>query len=80
MLTVPNDAFFNAAEVLNPGPADTKLIRIRNYATNTDGLPIPAGTPLDYSMDIKFQIHAGSAGWVTMIVDPDTGNGTGYEP
>jgi hypothetical protein len=80
VLTVPNDAFFNAAEVLNPGPADTKLIRIRNYATNTDGLPIPAGTPLDYSMDIKFQIHAGSAGWVTMIVDPDTGNGTGYEP
>jgi hypothetical protein len=31
-------------------------------------------------MDIKFRIDAGAAGMITMIIDPDTGNGAGNEP
>ena len=78
-VTLPNGAFFNAEEA-DPGIADAKLIRMRNYATDGAGQPLQAGTTLEYAMDIKFQVNAGGAGWVTMIIDPDTGNGSGYEP
>jgi hypothetical protein len=78
-VTAPNGAFFNAKEVA-PGPADAKLIRMRNYAVDAGGNSLPTGMTLEYSMDIKFQVNAGGAGWVTMIIDPDTGNGSGYEP
>jgi hypothetical protein len=76
----PNDTFYNARPVpknqLRTLENKGTLIRVENYAT---GVASTMPEPLIYSMDIKFQIKAGG-GWVTMVVDPDTGNGSGNEP
>lgn len=78
----PNDTFYNARPVPTdelPAGLRTKasLIRVENYATDVD--TTTPTTPLVYAMDINFQIKAGNER-VTMVVDPDTGNGTGNEP
>jgi hypothetical protein len=76
----PNDTFYNARAVPNSDLKTLRdkgtLIRVENYATDVSGMLTDT---LLYSMDIKFQINAGSQK-VTMIIDPDTGNGTGNEP
>lgn len=77
-----NYSYFHAREVprgeMNGLPG--KMIRVRNYATLEDGTEIPPTENRYYSMDIKFRISGGSAGMITMIIDPDTGNGQGNEP
>lgn len=76
----PNDTFYNARVVPNDELRTLTnkgtLIRVENYATDVSTTMTET---LLYSMDIKFQIDAGD-GMVTMIIDPDTGNGTGNEP
>ncbi|HEY5721911.1 MAG TPA: hypothetical protein VIT45_06280 [Allosphingosinicella sp.] len=78
----PNYSYFNAREVPQtesglPG----KLIRVKNYMTKEDGTLISSVNENRwYSMNIKFRVRAGSAGLITMLIDPDTGNGQGHEP
>jgi len=81
----PNYAFFHAREVQLPtGPGDLgergNLIRIENYFTKEDGSLLKPVDRRNYSMDIRFQVNAGAAGPITILIDPDTGNGIGYEP
>jgi hypothetical protein len=79
-----NFSYFHARAV---DPADMseslaqegRMMRVENYATKEDGTLI-GNDNRNYSMDIKFRIDAGAAGMVTMIIDPDTGNGAGNEP
>ena len=79
-----NNCFFHAREVPDaqmPGLAGKgKMIRVENHATNYLGQLQDPGDYTQYSLDIYFQIDGGSAGTITMVVDPDTGNGVGYEP
>jgi len=80
-----NTCFFHARTVSAkdmPGlAASGTLIRLENYATDQNGELLKEGDEdRSYSLDIMFQVNSGSAGWITMVVDPDTGNGTGYQP
>ena len=79
-----NTCFFHArtvpaADMQGLDPVG-KLIRLENYATDQNGELLLEGDDRNYSLDILFQVDAGSAGWITMVVDPDTGNGMGYQP
>lgn len=83
-----NFAFFNARclEGSNLGQLGRygKLIRVENYVTQADASVITT-PPVRYSMNIHYKIPAlpevglGQR-YVPMIIDPDTGNGTGNEP
>jgi hypothetical protein len=79
-----NFAYFNARAVHSAEMSlllaqEGRMMRVENYATKEDGTLI--GNDIrNYSMDIKFRIDAGDAGTITMIIDPDTGNGAGNEP
>lgn len=79
-----NYAFFHARVVddddIGELAADGTMIRLENYATKENGSLLQAAEKRDYSIDIKFQIDGGDAGLITMVVDPDTGNGAGNEP
>lgn len=78
-----NYSFFNAASV----PADKiskiapnlfgALIRVRNYVTNEHG-PI-VNTSRKYALNIHYNVP-GPTDRIPMVIDPDTGNGTGNEP
>lgn len=62
-----------------------RLIRLRNYVTNKDGKMIGSindPKTYDYSMNILFRVKNKTPGAheLALIFDPDTGNGTGYEP
>lgn len=79
-----NFSYFNAravdpAEMSASLANEGRMMRVENYATKEDGTPI-GNENRSYSMDIKFRIDAGAAGKITMIIDPDTGNGAGNEP
>jgi len=81
----PNYAFFHAREVQLPTAAGDlgeygNLLRIENYYSKEDGSLLQAADRRNYSMDIRFQVNAGPAGPITILIDPDTGNGLGYEP
>jgi hypothetical protein len=79
-----NYSFFNARAVdtfamSRKLDAKGKMIRVENYACNEDGADINVPNQR-YSMNIYFAVDAGPTGPVTLVVDPDTGNGTGNEP
>ncbi|HEX8064345.1 MAG TPA: hypothetical protein VF535_14165 [Allosphingosinicella sp.] len=79
-----NFSYFNAravdpAEMSASLAQEGRMMRVENYATKEDGTPI-GNDNRNYSIDIKFRIDAGPAGMITMIIDPDTGNGAGNEP
>jgi hypothetical protein len=77
----PNYSYFHAREVEAKymGKLKGKMIRVENYVTKEDGELVGAHVR-DYAMNIKFRVNAGTAGQVTMWIDPDTGNGAGNEP
>jgi hypothetical protein len=54
-----------------------RMFRMRNYVQGQGGTPI---TKERYSMNIHFDLPCGTNKWVPMVIDPDTGNGTGHEP
>ncbi len=75
-----NDTFYNARAVPSADMRTLQnagtLLRVENYAT---GAKTVGDWKHSYSMDIRFQLTAG-IGQATMLIDPDTGNGSGYEP
>ena len=81
-----NFSFFNAAAVdLQPYLADLggripgALMRVRNYMTNENGAAIVIADQ-GYAMNIHFSVPGPGGIPIPMIIDPDTGNGTGNEP
>lgn len=82
-----NYAFFNARYIegssLGSLGSHGKLIRVENHATKSNAERIT--DPVNYSMNIHFKMKvtrepgAGQR-YAAMILDPDTGNGTGNEP
>lgn len=85
----PNYAFF-AARLVDPGETGDlyhfgRIIRVRNYVTDERGLTIGAhNVPTKsqkYSMNIHFTVpNTSGTDRVAFAFDPDTGNGSGYEP
>lgn len=87
-LMAKNYSFFNARSIegdsLGSLKNSGKLIRVENHLTNPDSTPITTH-PLSYSMNIHFKMRiapelGADERFVPMIIDPDTGNGTGNEP
>lgn len=76
-----NYSFFNAHEASAGATLDAagKLIRMRNYVKNVRASDITVANQ-GYAMNVHFTVAAGAAGRIAMIIDPDTGNGTGNEP
>lgn len=85
---IPNDenlSFINAEivpeEEMEELHAKGRMFRMRNYMRDENGdIDWTKGHSRDYSMNIHFKIKAGTNAWVPMVIDPDTGNGTGHEP
>lgn len=81
----PNHSFIHARPVLQQemGPAlfaRGRMFRMRNYVQFKGGGAILAHQEQKYSMNIHFKIRAETNAWVPMVIDPETGNGTGHEP
>lgn len=79
-----NYSLFNARSVSATGSLGNhgKLIRVENHVRDPNGGA--SGAPTNYSMNIHFKMKVKPEGaeqnYVPMIIDPDTGNGTGNEP
>lgn len=81
--TDPNNAFFNASLVTDPnllGALNGKgsVLRLDNYFTVKSGanyVPIGSTTQI-YKMNFVYIARSD----IVMLVDPDTGNGQGYDP
>ena len=56
------------------------LLRVENHQLKEDGKRLGLGESRAYGLDILFGVDGGDAGQITLIIDPDTGNGSGYEP
>lgn len=80
----PNDSFFakGLAESVYGGP----LILVRNYFCTYDDSSKkftsrkPTTKPANYAMNIHFSIPGDGAEMIPMVIDPNTGNGGGFEP
>ena len=60
-----------------------RMLRVRNYYTTDDGNPInDKADEILYAMNIHFEMRLNKTEnlFVPMIIDPDTGNGSGNEP
>jgi hypothetical protein len=79
-----NFSLFRARSVPGLGPLGNhgKLIRIENHVRDATGAA--SGNETKYSMNIHFKMRVKPEGaeknYVPMVLDPDTGNGTGNEP
>jgi hypothetical protein len=79
--TTKNKSFY--ADEYGPTPAglDGPIIVVRNRFLDADGNAITTGGQgLPYSMNIFFKAKNKQGLEVTMILDPDTGNGVGFDP
>ena len=82
--TKPNDSFFAArvTQPLLPGP----LVRIRNYFCDYDDPThkftprAPGSTERLYSLNLHVKVPGSGGKTIPLIIDPDTGNGSGWEP
>ena len=87
--TDPNKSFY-AKDVSASVQANLKgsMILVRNYLRDNDGKPLwnadgkPAklNSEFKYSMNIFFELIRKNSKNLIVILDPDTGNGTGYDP
>ena len=77
--TQPNYSYANAQAVAAIGTLTGKLIRVENHLTDPYGCLLDTDTA-NYSMNIHFVMKLTGGGTVPMVLDPDTGNGSGYEP
>jgi hypothetical protein len=75
----PNYSYANAQVVTAIGNLKGKLIRVENHVTDPFGCLLES-TCAHYSMNIHFMMPLRDGGLVPMVIDPDTGNGVGYEP
>lgn len=79
--TAVNRSFYAEAFEPQKYKPDGPIIVVRNYFRDENGDPITKpGLDLKYSMNIYFQLKNISGKVMTLILDPDTGNGTGYDP
>ncbi|MCW3845693.1 hypothetical protein OF829_00465 [Sphingomonas sp. LB-2] len=80
--TDSNESFFGAEHVtdaeLKGLLGKGKMMRLENYVAKANGSKIKT-PPEKYSLNIGFTIPSG-LGPMMVVVDPDTGNGMGYEP
>ena len=79
--TDTNKSFY--AMDFGPTPAELKgpIIVVRNYFRNASGNPVTAADgELKYSMNIFFKAKNKQKVDMTIILDPDTGNGVGFDP
>ena len=56
-----------------------RLIRVQNYAKLVNGDSTDTADQY-YALNIHLKVPGGPAGLIPIIIDPDTGNGTGNEP
>jgi hypothetical protein len=81
-----NYSFYGGALVNENDPAlqglkgKGRILRVRNYVMDQAGKTIT--TPVSYSLNIQLSVKNDSTGGgrLPIIFDPDTGNGSGYEP
>lgn len=57
-----------------------QMIRLRNYCLDAGGNSQIGKPELKHSLNIHFGAPLKSRGFVPMVIDPDTGNGSGNEP
>lgn len=79
----PNHSFYNAEIAQLPAGMAGKMIRVRNYMTAAGGKPIGVGhetVSQIYSMNFHFSVPSKEGGRIPIVIDPDTGNGSGNEP
>ncbi len=78
----PNYSYAHA-QVVPTDQLDTlsgALIRVENHMTDPYGCLLDTNS-MDFSMNIHFAMMLkNGGGMVPMVLDPDTGNGSGYEP
>ena len=87
--THPNKSFY-ATDISSKisGDLGGQMILVRNYLRDDAGNPLrgpdgkPVGPPFKfkYSMNIFFELIRKDSQNLVVILDPDTGNGTGYDP
>jgi hypothetical protein len=57
-----------------------QMIRLRNYCRAADGTEQTDKPELKHSLNIHFGATLKGGGFVPMVIDPNTGNGSGNEP
>lgn len=80
-----NYAFFDAEVVPYSSMGNLKnkgrMLRLKNYYTDDTGVLIPEkAEEITYAMNIHVEMKIDEGDFVPMIIDPDTGNGSGNEP
>jgi hypothetical protein len=56
------------------------MIAIRNYHFNGLGKPVEEGKEHSYAISIYFTVPSSNGQRMLLLLDPDTGNGVGYDP
>jgi hypothetical protein len=77
-----NFSYLAAKIVSDTGILPGRLVRVRNYMLDDSQKPIGLGQATKrqlYSMNIHFRLKSGGQN-IPLVIDPDTGNGTGHEP
>ncbi len=81
----PNNSFFSVftKEASTVDLKKRKLLHIANWNVDENGKEIKKSNPKTYSMNVHLVMKSGSgvsAIEIPMILDPDTGNGSGWTP
>lgn len=82
-LALPNDTFFDGGEVAKDARLKGPLFKLNNYFQTKEGTPIDVNDPKMtriYSLNIYIQIRNSNGNPMVISIDPDTGNGYGYNP
>lgn len=75
----PNKSFF--ARPVNGTGLPGLVFAVRNFFRGEDGKDMtPGQTAVKHAMNLHFKAKANGNLWIPMVIDPDTGNGVGYEP
>ena len=84
--TNPNTSFFatdfkSEISIVPQPKIDGPIIVVRNYFLDENDNPlVKEGVDLKYSMNIFYKAKNKKNSEMTMILDPDTGNGVGFDP
>ena len=78
--TAKNKSFYAGEYGANPTDLKGPIIVVRNYFRDENEAPITDTKDLLYSMNIFFKAQNKQKAEMTIILDPDTGNGVGFDP